>query len=92
MNVSKVSLDRWGDELPVPGLAADGHGLQGLCGRADSVELDQRRVADPPDDAAADDRRVGAEDVVADQLHGTAQARGERYPALLAVFAQAVFR
>jgi hypothetical protein len=32
-----------GDELPVSGLAADGHGLEGLGDGADLVELDQRR-------------------------------------------------
>src|SRR5690348_5646412 len=56
------------DELAVAGLAADGHGLQRLGHGADLVELDQRGVADAARDGAGDDGRVGAEDVVADQL------------------------
>src|SRR6266516_2414115 len=61
------------DELPVAGLAADGHGLQRLGHGADLVEFDQRGVADAARDGACDDGRVGAEDVVADQLRGAAQ-------------------
>src|SRR6202035_2266682 len=78
------------DELPVAGLPADGHGLHRLGYGADLVELDQRGVGDAARDGAGDDGRVGAEDVVADQLRGAAQAGGERDPAVFVIFAEAV--
>jgi hypothetical protein len=56
------------DELPVAVPATGRHGLQGLGDGADVVELDQRGVADPALDGTGDDRRVGAEDVVTDNL------------------------
>jgi hypothetical protein len=44
---------------------------------ADLVDLDQRGVGDAPADGLGDDRRVGDEDVVADQLQVPAEPLGE---------------
>src|SRR3546814_1945269 len=61
-----------------------GHGdrFQGFGERADLVDLDQDRVAHAALDAFLEDARVGDEQVVADQLHLLAKARGQLRPAI----------
>ena len=64
--------------------------VQRLGHRADLFELDQRRVRNAAPDGVGDDGWVGAEIVVTDQLNRGAQAGGERYPAVVIIFAEAV--
>src|SRR3546814_17120728 len=58
--------------------------------RSDLVDLDQDRVAHAALDAFLEDPRVGDEQVVADQLHLLAQARGQLRPAIPVVLAPAI--
>ena len=68
MNVSSVSPERCEIDGAVAGVARDRDRVERLGERPDLVELDQDRVRDAALDPLAQDRRVGDEDVVADEL------------------------
>ncbi len=78
-------------ELAVAGVRADVHRLDRLGDGADLVELDQRGVGDTVVDRLGDDRRVGAEVVVADQLQPIPEFAGELLPAVVVVLTEAIF-
>src|SRR5512132_564512 len=64
--------------------------LQGFRDCSDLVELDQDGVAHALVDPALEDLGIGAEDVVADQLHLRAEVRGQDLPALPIVLGETV--
>src|SRR5690606_20956945 len=78
------------DHRGIAGRVRHGDGLQRLAQGADLVDLDEDGVADAALDTLPEDPRVGDEQVVADQLHLVAQARGELLPAVPVVLGHAV--
>ena len=82
MNVSSVSPERCEIDRAVAGVARDRDRVERLGQRPDLVELDQDRVRDAALDPLAQDRRVGDEDVVADELQAIAEPLGELAPAI----------
>ena len=77
MIVSSVSPERWEIDRPIAGVASERDRVQRLGQRPDLVELDQDRVRDAALDPLAQDRRIGHEDVVADELEPVAQSLGQ---------------
>ena len=74
---------------PIAGGQVDG--AERLGQRADLVDLDQQRVRGLGLDAAPQPLRVGHEQVITDDLHPAAQARGQLLPAVPVVLAERVF-
>ncbi len=70
---------------------SEADGVEGLGQSADLIDFDEDRIGDAFDDAFLEDRRVGDEEVVADELDFIAKALGELLPAFPIAFGEAVF-
>ena len=79
-----------GDDARIPGLAGDFHRGERLGDRPDLVQLDEERIADALLDAFFQNRRVGDEHIVADELHPRSERGRQAAPARPVGFAQSV--
>src|SRR5262249_29229981 len=78
------------DDVAVARLGRARHRGARLRQRPDLVHLDQDRVGEAVRDALGEELLVGAEEVVANQLHTAAQSCGEGLPSGTVVLAEAV--
>ena len=78
------------DDRPVARGLRHAHGVERLRQRADLVEFDEQRVADPVRDAARENFGVRHEDIVADEQDLLPKLLRQRLPALPVALGQAV--
>ena len=88
--VSSVSPERCEMIVGVAGVTRHADRVERFGDRADLIELDQNGVRHVFVDAAAENRRVGDEDVVPDELHTRAQLASEHRPAGPVAFGKTV--
>ena len=77
-------------DAAIAGCGRDRHGIQRLGDGANLVQLHQQGIAHSLGNALLENRQVGDEDVVADQLHLVAELLGQQLPAGPIRFGQAV--
>src|SRR5262249_4208786 len=78
------------DDVAVPRAGCTRHRRARLRQRPYLIHLDEDRVGEAVRDALGEELLVGAEEVVAHQLHAAAQRRGEGLPSRTVVLAEAV--
>ena len=91
MNTSGVSPERWLTIVAYPPACASLMAVSVSVTVPIWLSLIKHGVADLLGHGAADDRRVGDEHVVADQLHAAPQLARDRFPAFPIVFGQRIF-